>query len=128
MANEFATLLDDAGTELREVFSDGIPVHPEDTITEIADSQVPVYDGDLIAMAADSLELATREPECGPAFDKATPTNTIRANIFEALVVHLHDVLAEMQEEIDEAEEEDDEQACDINMGTWIDMPDDGVL
>ena len=58
-----------------------------DIIHEIADGSVPVYHSDLIEVAMSSIgDIATVEPELGPAFDgRPTPTNIIAANIYEAL-------------------------------------------
>lgn len=55
-----------------------------DLIFEIADSNVPIYTGDLMQLAADNIYLATEEPELGPAFDGSpTPVNIVAANVFE---------------------------------------------
>lgn len=57
-----------------------------DLIFQAADSGVPVYTSDLIALAHDDLSLATDTPELGPAFDGSpTPENIIAANVFEQL-------------------------------------------
>ena len=65
---------------------------PGDRIHEIADGCVPVYHSDLLEIAADDNDMATNEPELGPAFDgKATPVNIIAANIFEAIEAALWD-------------------------------------
>jgi len=59
---------------------------PHDCIHEIADSSVPVYNYDLLRLAADNLNLGVDEPELGPAFDGSpTPINIIAANVFEAI-------------------------------------------
>jgi hypothetical protein len=72
--------------------------YQEDRCHEIADSWVPVYTYELLQMAADNLDLAHIEPECGPAFDgSATPINIIAANIYEALSNALHEHLYELQ-------------------------------
>jgi len=63
---------------------------PHDAIHEIADGSVPVYNHDILALAADDCGLATTEPELGPAFDGTpTPINIIAANIFEAIYDNL---------------------------------------
>lgn len=77
--------------------------YPEDRCSEIADSSVPIYNYDLLHMAAQDNDLALSEPECGPAFDgTATPVNIIAANIYEALSNALYQRLYELQEDGDE--------------------------
>ncbi|KKM21438.1 hypothetical protein LCGC14_1635380 [marine sediment metagenome] len=77
---------------------------PHDTIHEIADGSVPVYNATLLAVAAESNEVALLEPEIGPAFDGTpTPINIIAANIFEAIKAELWE---EAQRIVDEMEEE----------------------
>lgn len=57
-----------------------------DIVFECADSGVPVYTSDILQLAADNIDLATSEPDLGPAFDGSpTPVNIIAANIFEAI-------------------------------------------
>lgn len=57
-----------------------------DIIFECADSSVPIYTSDILQLAADNIDLATSEPDIGPAFDGSpTPVNIIAANIFEAI-------------------------------------------
>lgn len=59
---------------------------PHDLIFEAADSSVPVYTSELMELAAENIELATSEPELGPAFGgEPTPTNIVAANVFEAI-------------------------------------------
>ena len=61
-----------------------------DTISEIADSAVSVYNYDLLRLAADNLHLALDEPDCSPFFDgRPTPVNIIAANIFEHVLAAL---------------------------------------
>ena len=88
--------------ELRE------DAYPEDTITEIVDGSVPIYTADLLSLAADSIDLATAEPELGPAFDGTpTPTNIIAANVYE----HLSAVAFEYWAELAEDDEDDEDDA-----------------
>lgn len=55
-----------------------------DVIGEIADTSMPVYNGEILGIAFDNHAMATNEPECGPAFSgEATPINIIAANIYE---------------------------------------------
>ena len=63
---------------------------PHDTISEAADSNVPIYNGDLLDLAAGDNNLAYVVPELGPAFDGSpTPINIIAANVYEAIEAHL---------------------------------------
>lgn len=80
------------------------PFYPNDNlihdlIFEAADSGVPVYTYDLIALAHDDLSLATNTPELGPAFDGSpTPENIIAANVFERLESELWDYWREIED------------------------------
>jgi len=66
-------------------FNDLIELHGG-IIHEIADGSTPIHYSDLLDVARDDINMATSEPELGPAFGgEATPTNIIAANIFEAL-------------------------------------------
>lgn len=80
-------------TSLQEVLEDNPadwPSEPHDLIHEIADYCTPVYTGELMQLAADNIDLATKQPELGPAFDGSpTPSNIVAANVFE----HLEGVL-----------------------------------
>lgn len=96
--------------DVREAVRDEIDLdapYPEDHVAEIVDSHVPIYNSDLLDVAAGASDMALLEPELGPAFDGSpTPINIIAANIYEALSNAAHDELREMQ---DEAEDSDDE-------------------
>jgi hypothetical protein len=62
-----------------------------DVIHEVADSNVPIYTSDLMLLAAEDIDLAVGEPECGPAFDgKPTPVNIIAANVYERIRAALY--------------------------------------
>jgi hypothetical protein len=85
-------LLADAQTELRDRWNNYPDEfgprgdEPHDVVHEIADSSVPVYTADLLALACQNNGLATDTPELGPAFDGSpTPINIIAANVFEAI-------------------------------------------
>ncbi|KKM03825.1 hypothetical protein LCGC14_1770480 [marine sediment metagenome] len=66
--------------------------YPEDLITEMVDGWVPIYNGQILEVAADSMDMAILEPELGPAFDGTpTPINIIAANIYETLQVAAFD-------------------------------------
>lgn len=78
---------------------------PHDTIHEIADSGIPIYNATLLELAANDNELALSEPELGPAFDgTATPINIIAANVFEAIEAALWDRVRELQQNLKEEE------------------------
>ena len=56
--------------------------YPEDLISEIADSYVPIYNSDLLEMAVEDLWLAVDEPDV-LAFDgKSTAVAAIAGNIY----------------------------------------------
>jgi hypothetical protein len=75
--------LADRWANYRDEFYQG---EPHDVIAEIADSSVPVYTSDLLELASQNNNLATDEPELGPAFGgEPTPVNIIAANIYEAV-------------------------------------------
>ncbi len=83
-------LIDDVREELRDRFEeypdDFLRNEPNDVISEIADTNTPLYTWDLMELAAENLNFATDEPELGPAFDGSpTPVNIIAANIYEAI-------------------------------------------
>ncbi len=78
--------------------------YPEDILAEIVDSSVPIYTSDLMDIAADNLDMATLEPELGPAFDGTpTPANIIAANIYEALQVVAYDEWQTIQSASDDS-------------------------
>lgn len=81
--------------------------YPEDRLHEIADSTTPVYNKQIMDLAASDYDLMLTEPEIGPAFDGTpTPVNIAAANIFEKLYAAADERLRERQEE---AEEEDED-------------------
>ena len=101
---EFETLKRDVRQELRERLSgEGWTNAPHDIIHEIADSNVPVYNHDILKMASEEYDLSLAEPELGPAFDGTpTPVNIIAANIFEALEAECweeHKAMSDRREE-----------------------------
>jgi hypothetical protein len=80
---------------------------PGDTIFEIADSSVPVYNSDLLDCASDNYTLVTTVPELGPAFDgEATAINIIAANVFEYLTEQLWDHFQSREDELERMVEE----------------------
>ncbi len=81
-------------------------VHGEDRLHEIADGCVPVYNYELLQVAASDCNLAVDEPDCGPAFDGTpTPANIIAANIYERLLQTAYEAFQELKEAAEEAQE-----------------------
>jgi hypothetical protein len=79
----------------------------EDEICEIADGAVPIYNSDLLEVAANDADMAILEPDCGPAFDGTpTPINIIAANIYEAITTALYALAQTLEEEAEENEED----------------------
>jgi len=71
-------------------------------VFEISDSNVPIYNGDILQLAADNYDLALNEPELGPAFDGSpTPINIIAANIFEHIENRLWEYVRDEMESDD---------------------------
>jgi hypothetical protein len=109
--------LDDAKQQVREEavseykernWSRGLDIY--DLAHEIADTHVPVYTSTILQWGVDNLELATEEPDLGPAFDGSpTPVNIIAANIYEVLRNEAIEAIQELQEEDDWEDEGDSE-------------------
>lgn len=99
--NTLQSIIDDAIEEFNDFLKENPEVRePHDQIFEIADSSVPVYTHDLMQLAAENNDLATTEPDIGPAFDgKPTPVNIIAANVFEAIEQALWDRWREWEKE-----------------------------
>ena len=55
------------------------------SLHEIVDGSVPVYNSEILGLAAENYELAIDEPELGPAFDGSPTPINIAANIYEHL-------------------------------------------
>ena len=92
MTEERWTLQDtikSAREEMREYLEENPdPIHDDlyRFAHETADTSVPVYTGQVLAMLQDDFRLGTDEPELGPAFDGSpTPANIIAANIYERI-------------------------------------------
>ncbi len=62
-----------------------------DLIHEIADTNVPIYNDELLEVALSNLWLACSESELWPAFWKATPVNLLMSNIYEYIRDELFD-------------------------------------
>ena len=106
--SEYQEMLNSAVEELKERLQDSPNDDEGDLIHEIADSHTPIYNYDILQMAANNMFLALDEPDIGPAFDGSpTPINIIAANIYEAIEQELWDKLEDIKEEI-ELEQEDE--------------------
>lgn len=93
-------IINDAIESLRDDYDIADMTEPHDIIHEIADGAVPVYNYDLLSLAANNIALGTDEPELGPAFDGTpTPTNIIAANVFKAVEAALWEAWREIEEE-----------------------------
>ncbi len=78
--------------------------YPEDRLTEMVDSWVPVYSSELLDLAADNNELAINEPEI-LAFDgAATPINAIAGNVYEGLMAVAYAEWDAIQDEREDAD------------------------
>ena len=107
--SDFQEMLSNAVEELKERLQQDPDYDEGDLIHEIADSNTPIYNYDILQMAADNLFLALEEPDIGPAFDGSpTPINIIAANIYEAICEELWDELEEIKEEIESEQEEEE--------------------
>lgn len=107
MSETLGSIIDGAIAELNEWHKNNPNADPDydGTMHEIADSSVPVYNSDLLDIAANDNEVAFREPEIGPAFDGTpTPINIIAANIYELVQEALYERWAEIQREEEEDE------------------------
>lgn len=94
-------LIQNAIEELKDDIKDGNEFDENDRIHELADSWTPIYYSEILSLAADNLDLATDEPELGPAFDGSpTPINIIAANIYEAIYNGVWEFWSEEGEEL----------------------------
>ena len=73
--------------------------NPDDMITEIADSAVPVYTGTILKLAANDIELATEPSELR---GEGTPIEIITDNIYCALRAAQHEWWTGNKDEIEE--------------------------
>ena len=72
--------------EINERLEDEPDQDLHDLAHEVADGNCPTYTSEIMQYAADDINLATNEPDIGPAFDGSpTPVNIIAANIYERL-------------------------------------------
>ena len=104
----YQEMLNSAVKELKERLQEDPDYDEGDLIHEIADSNTPIYNSDILQMAAENMFLALNEPDIGPAFDGSpTPINIIAANIYEAIEQELWDKLEDIKEEIEEEQEDE---------------------
>ncbi len=109
----------DAQEEFKEWYTENGPTdEPHDAIFEITDSSVPIYTSDILRLASENLDLATGEPELGPAFDGSpTPVNIIASNIFS----HIEHAVWKHYEEIkDSSFAECEDCGNDIPLGKTL--------
>lgn len=82
-----------------------------DTLHEIADGAVPIYNIDIMEVASNDNDIMRGVPECGPAFDgEATPLNVAAANIYEAASNAAHAKFNELKNIEAEKNEDNGEQ------------------
>ncbi|WP_167631397.1 hypothetical protein [Mariprofundus ferrooxydans] len=73
--------------------------YPEDRLTEIADSAVPIYTHDLMTLSSEP-DIFFHENELGPAFDGSpTLANITATAIYELVSQALYETLYELQAE-----------------------------
>jgi hypothetical protein len=88
---DFAGVAANAAQELFDrrdfALKKGFGFEPADVIFEVADSFVPVYNGDVMDLVHGYPDLWNREPECG--FAGTTIVDFARTLIFDALIDHL---------------------------------------
>lgn len=112
----------DLEKRVREELREWAKENPDNTdpdydgsLSEMADSAVPIYTSDLMQMAADDISLATDEPEIGPAFDGSpTPVNIVAANVYERLTAALWEEWREIEAEREEAKAEEEDEPATI--------------
>ena len=89
--------------------------YPEDMVSEIADSSVPVYTFELAQIAQSSMDVMLHENELPPAFDGTpTVTNLIATAVYEIVQEDLYEKLYELQQEHEE--QQDNEKGMDSTL------------
>jgi len=84
--------------------------YPEDMVSEIADSSVPVYTYDLAQVAQSSMDVLLHENELPPAFDGSpTVTNLIATAIYELVQEALYERLHTLQQDYEQQQEQDND-------------------
>lgn len=98
---QLETAKNNAIQELEEAYNErGQDRYFDDVLHELADSAVPVYNKDLLEIAANHHSIATGTPELGPAFNgEPTPINIIAANIYEYIHQALNEKMWELRDE-----------------------------
>jgi len=97
----------DALEELEDRFkAEPDMAYPEDMVSEISDSSVPVYTFELAQIAQSSMDVMLHDNELPPAFDGTpTVTNLIATAIYELVQEVLYERLYELQQEYEEQQE-----------------------
>jgi len=103
------TTLSELNSLVRGEIQDWVSDNPEDddidhdgSLSEIVDRAVPVYNSELLQLAADNNRLATAEPPVRWCLDGTpTPINLITANIYEHLSEIAWGTFAEEREAIE---------------------------
>ncbi len=110
--DSLAIRVTDALNELDDRYKNG-DINSDD-IHEIADSHTPIYNSTILEFALEDMDLATEEPEVGPAFDGSpTAINIIAANIYDRLYGELNRRYDELVSH-ECAKEFDDEVECGV--------------
>lgn len=92
--------------EVREAMAEG-PINEFELPSEVADSNVPVYNHDLftVLLSNSGLWYAQSETGCG-AEDDVTPVSITQAVIYDALREHAEEIMNEVLREWEEAAED----------------------
>lgn len=126
MANETLSGLKDEiesqiNDEARELYEGA---YPEDRIHEMADSTVPVYNGDLADVLASDPDVAYMD-DPGLAEGCDDLYRRIAISIYEKLTQHAHVHWGELKDQIDEALDEiDDLQGIDLDDDSSVTLDD----
>ena len=111
MSTNFEQIKEIALEELSERFkAEPDMTYPEDMVSEIADSSVPIYTNELAEVAQSSMEVLQHQNELPPAFDGSpTVSNLIATAIYELVQEALYERLNELQQEYEEQQEQDND-------------------
>lgn len=109
MGRKLEQVKNDAREELTDLFTQD-PEHPhlEDLVHEVADSHVPVYTADLIALFDDDAALLFTEPELGHGNAGDNMVGKAQAIIYEALTEDLYEHLTNLRDGYEEYTDERD--------------------
>ena len=99
MTETLQEYVSDAIDELRDWMKDHPDEEADDIISELADSNTPVYTSTILDLAASNWEIGNVESGIGPAFDGApTPANIAASNIYTHLLQKMHEWANALQE------------------------------